>query len=139
MPVAKQNGASAGYYMLVSRSGDNGNPGAGEIAVDFNTTSGLSRRYGATNVADNKWHFVGFTFTGNSLASGITIYVDGVSDGTQTGTNNMASGSMLNNFNFTIGARDPGAVFYPGLIDDVRVYNRALIAGEVKQLYNIGR
>lgn len=27
---------------------------------------------------------------------------------------------------------------FPGKIDDVRIYNRALTAGEVKQLYNAG-
>jgi len=29
--------------------------------------------------------------------------------------------------------------YFNGLIDDVRVYNRALSASEVKQLYNMGR
>jgi hypothetical protein len=29
--------------------------------------------------------------------------------------------------------------FFDGLIDDVRIYNRALSADEIKRLYNMGR
>src|SRR3990167_8810255 len=42
---------------------------------------------------------------------------------------------------FFIGARDGGgsdSVHFPGSIDDVRVYNRALSADEIKRLYKIG-
>jgi hypothetical protein len=37
-----------------------------------------------------------------------------------------------------IGADPPEGVFN-GQLDDVRIYNRALSASEVKQLYNAGR
>ncbi|HEY4714989.1 MAG TPA: LamG-like jellyroll fold domain-containing protein, partial [Candidatus Paceibacterota bacterium] len=43
---------------------------------------------------------------------------------------------------FYIGARlTSGALsaFFNGTIDDVRIYNRALSATEIKQLYNLGR
>ena len=40
--------------------------------------------------------------------------------------------------NYVIGASN-GAVTFDGLIDEVRVYNRALSADEVKRLYNLGR
>ncbi|HEY9583994.1 MAG TPA: LamG-like jellyroll fold domain-containing protein [Candidatus Paceibacterota bacterium] len=32
-----------------------------------------------------------------------------------------------------------GANTFNGSIDDVRIYNRALSAGEITQLYNLGR
>jgi hypothetical protein len=48
--------------------------------------------------------------------------------------------SLSNANNFVIGARSSGgAYFNNGSIDDVRIYNRALSATEIKQLYNMGR
>ena len=50
-------------------------------------------------------------------------------------------GSLANANDATIGilssnkSSDP----FPGLIDDVRIYNRALSPDEVKRLYNMGR
>jgi hypothetical protein len=43
--------------------------------------------------------------------------------------------------NASIGARDYGSpsLFYKGSLDDVRIYNRALSATEIKQLYNQGK
>ena len=40
--------------------------------------------------------------------------------------------------NVIIGAPNFGQ-FWDGVIDDIRIYNRALSPTEVKQLYNMGR
>jgi Concanavalin A-like lectin/glucanases superfamily len=64
----------------------------------------------------------------------IRFYVDGAlaqSSSVVTDTLKAWSG-------FWIG-RYSGGVFYPGAIDDVRIYNRALSAQEVQQLYAAGR
>lgn len=38
--------------------------------------------------------------------------------------------------NFLIGAGESGGFLFNGLIDDVAIYNHALTAQEVQQLYN---
>jgi len=40
---------------------------------------------------------------------------------------------------FVIGTNGGGGNFFDGKVDDVRIYNRALSATEIKQLYNAGR
>jgi hypothetical protein len=69
-----------------------------------------------------------------------TLYIDGVSQG-QVSTTCQANGS---NFYPRIASYDlgwPNATdgYFPGSLDDVRIYNRALSATEIKQLYNAGR
>lgn len=87
---------------------------------------------GATNVADGKWHHVCFVKNGTSG----TYYVDGVSDGNISALNNITYGSS----DWIIG-RDyrAGSASVRGTLDEVRIYNRALSASEVKQLYLYGK
>jgi hypothetical protein len=40
---------------------------------------------------------------------------------------------------FTIGRAINGSNLVSGVVDDVRVWNRALSASEIRQLYNMGR
>jgi hypothetical protein len=54
----------------------------------------------------------------------------------QSGTTGTAS--LTGNANARIGYGYDGASQWNGLIDDVRIYNRALSATEIKQLYNAG-
>lgn len=78
---------------------------------------------------DNDWHHVVGVYDG----ANVKVYVDG-SLGTSASLTGSVSGSLLN---FVIGSRSGGVqpVFWKGLIDDVRVYNRALSDREVKVLY----
>jgi Concanavalin A-like lectin/glucanases superfamily len=64
------------------------------------------------------------------------LYVDGTLDATA-----VTSGVLTANiFDVTIGENLEQFVrWFDGNIDDVRIYNRALTADEVKQLYNAGR
>jgi len=82
----------------------------------------------------NNWYFVAGVFNGSNEY----IYVNGVDDDSTPGT---VSGSIpSSNYGITIGYELVGASnFFDGLIDEVRVYNRALSADEVKRLYNMGR
>jgi hypothetical protein len=86
----------------------------------------------AFTVTSNTWHFIGFTYGGGTS---MVIYYDGQS---QTGTlaiplNTVLPGSDPSN----IGQKPfGGGFYYGGQIDDVRLYNRALSAAEVNQIYN---
>ncbi|KKN42491.1 hypothetical protein LCGC14_0712520, partial [marine sediment metagenome] len=86
----------------------------------------------ATSVNDTKWHHVGFTKTTRTTA----LYVDGVS------VKSHNAGIILDNaLDVQIGRRYNNADtptytdYYDGLIDEVKIYNRALSAAEVRALF----
>ena len=85
-------------------------------------------------LTDTDWHHLAGTFDGTTGR----LYLDGVATGTPD-----TSGSLVtNNLNLYIGRNtdpDVATTYFNGLIDDVRIYNRALSAQEVKQLYLIGK
>jgi hypothetical protein len=86
---------------------------------------------GSTEVSAGEWHHVVGTYDG----ANIRLYVDGVED-----PNSPQSYSGListNNYNVCIGENSemPGR-YWNGHIDDVRIYNRALSAEEVRTLFD---
>ena len=98
---------------------------------------------GGTNIANstnssvvlNRWSFV--TATRDSTGSITNIYINGV----LSGTANQNSGAPVNGTsNVVTGIRLASTQYYfNGSLDDIRIYNRALSATEVRQLYNMGR
>jgi N-acetylneuraminic acid mutarotase len=85
---------------------------------------------------DNVWHLIGITY---DFLKELKTYVDGNLD-------NNISGMVFNTFgenNFIGARRDNSSVavtgFFNGLIDDLRIYDRALSAAEVQALYNLGQ
>ena len=92
----------------------------GEVFVDSNTV-----------VADNLWHFVGVSREGNVLK----FYNNGSDDG-------VYDTFFLNkDYDYAgvcrIGLRNDNR-FFSGSIDDVRIYNAALSAAQIKQNYIAG-
>jgi len=91
--------------------------------------------YGTTQVVPlNGWHFVVVTWDGSNQ----NYYIDGQLLQTYSLTNkgNITSGTGC----LRIGARNgcgSATSFFNGLIDDVRIYNRALSASEIADLYNL--
>jgi hypothetical protein len=76
---------------------------------------------------DGNWHFI----VGTASSTTSTIYVDGVADGTGT------TGSQKTANNCAIGWRDYNITHYDGLICCVGIWDKALSADEVLQLYNL--
>src|SRR3990167_464828 len=92
--------------------------------------AGLITASGNTILNANQWYHVVGTYDGNNTR----FYLNGVEDATPAS----GSGNMTNNSaNLEIGRRDDG-YYFPGKIDDVRIYNRALSGDEIKRLYRIG-
>src|SRR3989344_3092088 len=88
----------------------------------------------AAAISPNTWHHVVGTANGNNAYS----YVDGVLVGSVTAGNTYTSYSTPKIFiNGDIGIVNRFR-YLNGKIDDVRVYNRALSADEIKRLYKIG-
>jgi type II secretory pathway pseudopilin PulG len=80
----------------------------------------------------NKWyHVVGVV---DNVNYKIYIYVNGVRYGpTSLGEHYNFSYA---NYYLRLGRRSAASQFWPGLIDDVRIYNRALSAEEIQAIYN---
>ncbi|BBO17991.1 conserved hypothetical protein [Candidatus Brocadia pituitae] len=82
------------------------------------------------NVRDGVWHHI----VGQKSSTALQIYVDGVSRASTptTGTIAYTLGTGL-----SVGRHGNGETIYDfvGAIDDVRIYNRALSAQEVSNLY----
>ncbi|MBN1973855.1 MAG: LamG domain-containing protein, partial [Sedimentisphaerales bacterium] len=80
---------------------------------------------GTTNVRDGQWHHLAGVWDG----ANITLYVDGKVDGTAATTGGSTATttlSMMIGENATYTGRP-----YDGWIDEVRIYNNALSAGEI--------
>jgi len=82
----------------------------------------------------NTWHHVVGTYDGSNMR----LFLNGVLDGGPR-----ASGSVSSNIiEVFIGSRLSGGIsadHFNGLIDEVRIYNRALSASEVRANFNAGR
>jgi hypothetical protein len=95
---------------------------------------GTNSDQSTTNVDDGTWHLL----TGEYDGSNVTIWVDGVQQGTPTSLVGATLTNTTHAFGFS-GYCDGGVGnVYNGIIDDVRVYNRALSATEIAGLYNQG-
>ncbi|MSR71452.1 MAG: LamG domain-containing protein [Candidatus Taylorbacteria bacterium] len=111
--------------------------GCGDFLLGFNGSNEL--RWGgqcnnpfagltyATNI-DGAWHHVIATYDGSTAA----LYVDGVLVSSGAASGSFTPGAL------TIGSSG-ASEYYNGLIDDVRIYSRALTAAEVRTLYDIGK
>jgi len=84
------------------------------------------------NVQDNRWHHVVGTIRQSGSDYVYSIYVDGKLDNTLTNSMGLAATSN----GWDIGERYDGIQSYRGLIDDVRIFDRALTPAEVRKLYN---
>lgn len=84
----------------------------------------------SSNYNNGNWHHIAIVHSGTT----VTFYKDAVSDGTAT------VGSRTNNSstNLFIGQNSLSSRRFSGQIDDVRIYNYALTATQVKSLYNGG-
>jgi len=84
---------------------------------------------------DTEWHHLMMTYDGSLGSDNIKLYLDGTAIKTVDVT-----GSNLNeDIDWQIGAHGDAGMYWNGQIDDVRIYNRALSAAEIKRLYNLGR
>jgi hypothetical protein len=90
-----------------------------------------------TPITPNQWHLVAVTFARNvgSNSLVVTLYVDGAPKGTYTST--APWGSLVNSLAIMMGYQ-PSSVDEPIALDELQIYNRALTANEISQIYNAG-
>ncbi len=108
--------------------------GSGNIIIYMDNNGDPSYTYTTSdvNLFDNKYHMVTMTYDRTTLK----VYVDGIVVGSTLKTfnnrwdNNPVIGYESNNYTITR---------YSGLIDDVRIYSRALSAEEMQMMYNTSK
>ena len=121
--VAKSDSAS-GWQLKTS-------PDTGPHTFGVRVAAGAnvpSRRYGTTVRSLNAWYHVAGVY--DAAARTLDIYVNGVwNNGVLTGT---VPASQINSaVTVNIGRRS-GGFYFNGVIDDVRIYNRALSVPEIQ-------
>jgi len=84
------------------------------------------------------WHHWVAVFDNSTTGGAITVYLDGAIQSLTTGVSSKDQSSTFGNYNWYMMARNTASVFTAGSLDDVRIYNRALSAQEVLELYNQG-
>lgn len=93
-----------------------------------------------TPLPTGAWVFVASTYDGSSLASGISLYVNGKPQVTTTTNDSLSTGgSIRQTIPLNIGARDSGrSPIFQGRIDELAVWGRVLSATEILELYRRG-
>lgn len=88
---------------------------------------------------DGLWHHVVVSYDGNSIASGINIYVDNALD-TNIVSSATLSATITNSADFQISGRDGNndCIDITTLIDEVLVYSRELTTAEIAFRWNSG-
>lgn len=115
------------------------------IALENNLTSprfimasggGTASVTASISVDTAAWHHV--VAVRNAGADTVDIYVNGVAAG--SAADNTTGSAWNDSGNWRIGDNENGFTsYFGGLLDEVAIFNRALTAGEVAQLYNQGR
>ena len=127
------DGLPANYWMQIIDQG-------GTEYLDFfaaqtsGAFNGERRSDGASGtIPPNQWNHVAITY--NDAANSIVFYINGVQSAAEAqvfGTNPETISIDENNFSLRIGFTYTGQQF-PGLIDEVRIWNRTLSAAEINQ------
>jgi hypothetical protein len=129
-----------GFIYLYGKDGQTANSDAaiglnasGILALS-NDVAGTSWYLTSFTPSLNTWHFVGYTY--QQGATNATVYFDGQSS-TKGFYPNLGNTSWVNYS--AIGRDYPYQGYFPGLIEDVRVYDVALSASQVAALYAGGQ
>ncbi len=115
----------------------------GKLFFDVAEAGGYLIRLDATPViADGNWHHVAVTVDAN----GNSLYIDGVklassqlsyTNGDASSTEFFSQVKNIDAVEIGVTGENGGLVWdFKGLLDDIRVYDRALDSGEIAQLYN---
>jgi hypothetical protein len=114
------NSPNVGFYLLSNWDGGSGP----RLAVQFNT-----------NLVKNKLVNLVITYSGNSLASGVKCYVDGIPQTVASSAETLSTNTTVHTDNPKLGARISGVSRLNGLLDEVIIESRAWTAKEVETYY----
>jgi glucose/arabinose dehydrogenase/PKD repeat protein len=123
--VSKRAGTETGYQLDTTTD-----RGPRTIGFKLTSSSGTNMmRYGATTLQLNTWYHVAGVY--DATARTMNVYLNGQLDnGSLVGTVTASQQNSANNVN--IGRRGSSGYAFNGRIDDTRVYNRTLSAGQIQ-------
>ena len=108
----------------------------GLIQIQSGTLS-YKYKHGDSNLADGNWHYVVGTYDGSNTLSGMKVYVDGDEESSYTAGESGTVGTITHNESLKIAIRDTlTPIYFNGIINDARVYNRALSLPEIQTIYH---
>jgi hypothetical protein len=110
-----------GYCLYVDSSG--------KFDLELSDASSYANIQSPGTYNDNNWHLIAGTWDGSNLY----LYADGAM---VAGPVSQTHTPVSTVFNLEIGTTGNKTNYFNGLIDDARVYNRALSASDVLTLYN---
>ena len=135
----KRNGTPGTYKYIAGKyySGNNGSynlytgsSGGLRFYIGYSATQWIPSPDAGTGVWDGNWHHIVGTYDGSK----VRLFVDGVEKGSGTSATQSIA---YNTNNFYIGSYGSG-FYFNGLVDEVRVYSRALNSGEISAEYQKG-
>lgn len=83
------------------------------------------------SVVDNEWTHLAFTYHNNGTANNYVTYLNGTFSSNSTVTGIITSDTL----SFNIGSYHDSTLEFEGVIDDVRIFNKALTASEINAIY----
>ena len=141
------NPDSGGFHIILGKTSGANNTGYALANFTDADATGLRgecrQRGGHTIIVDStalltvgEWSLAGFTYDGSTNASGLHLFVNGI-----TATDNVIADnldlSMLNDAAVTVGARKGGTdSLFDGKVGPCFMWNRVLTAGEIWQMWN---
>ncbi len=130
--ICKQEDSEISWGLEIFGYGYGGSTGNQIVFHDSDGAFDYYNCMSPTKLNTGRWYHVAVT----DDAGKIRIYLDGQPD--WSSNDGYGIPSNINSPIF-IGATNPGTyLFFGGIIDDVRIYNRALSAGEIMLIYQIG-
>lgn len=115
----------------------------------YTTGTGVGMILSSTNVGNrinvtgpvllaNVWYHIVWTYSGNSLASGIKLYINSVNTALVVAENTLTT-TIQTTVTTQMGSRDSGTTnFLNGKLDEVAIYGIELNQSQVNAIYNSG-
>ena len=121
--VSKEEAADDGWVILIDATND-------LVTCSVNSTDVSS----SSAITDTNWHHVGCTVDREGNGQ---VYIDGKANGSAVSTSGI---TMATTGAMSIGARGYtlAGTYFDGLIDDVKIFNYALTAQQIKTIMNQG-
>ena len=125
-PIVNRWGIDQSYLMTVHYNGNN------LISFVIRVSDVNQEAVSVNTYNDGRWHFVVGIFDGSNVRLNIDNGVENIMGASTAGPIDSPATNVV------IGAYNNPTNFFTGLIDDVRIYNRALSSDEIRRLYKIG-
>lgn len=107
----------------------------GALFLQMRSTVNRSHTFD-TALTAGSWQFICFTYSGAADISGASVYRNAIKN--TTSPSGSLTGTMLFGQPFYIGQRNDSFGFYPGLIDEITIWDKELNQTEITELYNGG-